>query len=420
MRAAERCRTRQSLAGSPTFQPCVSHGFVYTRTQTSWRGTAAPTASAANVTSRVEIADIDDFGNVLDQSTSGDGDPTMRTLMTYATPTQAPGANAPRVLSAPKERTVLVEGSFVAQELEQWQYDDDPPDHPTGAVTNGFLTSHAVFRLSGDSASSLGADRTDIKWGVTAGGVPTGMPVSNTFTREGEDGHITGIRKVLLSGYDAFNLVPSTVQVVTVGLPGTPAIATLTTHVDYEPFTLVTRSVTDPNGTVRGQQLDGLDRVTMTTITPPVGARGALSVTTYAGFAKGESGPRSVVHKTFTDPVATDQTAAATGRIATMFLDALGREARVDVQLGADYQNQIVIADQRSYDVLGRVAYQADPYLSSQNPVYATSRYFNDDGTPDCVVRGPMATFSPIVHRTTDESQEIYPYLFLSFVFRSS
>jgi hypothetical protein len=32
--------------------------------------------------------------------------------------------------------------------------------------------------------------------GVTAGGVPTGVLVSNTFTREGEDGHITGIRKV--------------------------------------------------------------------------------------------------------------------------------------------------------------------------------------------------------------------------------
>jgi hypothetical protein len=59
-----------------------------------------------------------------------------------------------------------------------------------------------------------------------------------------------------------------------------------------------------------------------------------------------------------------------------------------------------------------RVAYEADPYLSTQNPVYATSRYFKDDGTPDCVVRGPMATFSAIVNRATDESQEIYPTCF--------
>jgi RHS repeat-associated protein len=400
---------RQSLVDSTTFQPCASHGFVYTKTRTAWRGTAAPTASTANVSSRVQITDVDDFGNVLDEATSGDGDPSLRILMTYATPPQPPGANAPRVLGAIKERQVFADGVFTAQTIDRWQYDDDPPDHPTGIVTNGFLTAHTAFRVRGDSAATLGADRTELAWGVTAAGVPTGVPTVVTSTRQGDDGHITGIQKLLVSEYDAFNLVPSTLQVVTVSLPGTPAIPVMTTHVDSEPFTLAARNVTDPNGTTRGQRFDGFDRVTMMTIAPSGGTEGALSSTSYLGFAKGETVAQSVVQRFFTDAVATDQVVSAGGRTATTFLDALGRESRTEVQLGASYQNQILVVGHRVYDDLGRAIYESEPYLSTQQPSYATSRYFNDDGTLDCVVRGPMAFFSPIVHRTTDESQEIYP-----------
>lgn len=402
----------RSLRDGSPFQPCVSHGFVFTNKRTSWRGAAPPAASAANVTSQVQITDVDDFGNVLDASTSGDGDPSQRILVTYAAPSQAPGSNAPRVLGAIKERTVMVDGAFAAQSLEQWQYDNDPPDHPAGTVSNGFVTAHTAFRVRGDSAIALGADRTEVLWRVTAGGVPTGVPSVVTSTREGEDGHITGIRKVLLLDYDAFNLAPSTQQVVTVGLPGAPAIPTMTTHIDVEPFTLMARSVTDPNGTVHGLRFDGLDRVTLTTITLPGRTEGALSSMSYLGFAKDDTAPQSIVRKVFTDPVAIDQVATAAGRTSTTFLDALGREASVAIELGAGYQNQVIVAGQRTYDGLGRVIYEADPYPSTQSPAYATLRYFKDDGTADCVVRAPLAAFSRVIARSTDESQQIYPTCF--------
>jgi RHS repeat-associated protein len=81
---------------------------------------------------------------------------------------------------------------------------------------------------------------------------------------------------------------------------------------------------------------------------------------------------------------------------------------RTELALGADYASQKLIAGQRTYDSLGRVVFEADPFPSTQSfaTAYGTTRYFNADGTPSCVIRGNGPQPFTMV---TDELHEIYP-----------
>src|SRR5690606_17530889 len=83
------------------------------------------------------------------------------------------------------------------------------------------------------------------------------------------------------------------------------------------------------------------------------------------------------------------------GRTTTTFLDELGRTFRQETTLGASYGGQSVVTSYRTCEGLGRVAFEAVPFLASESPAtaYGTSRYYQTDGTPNCFVRaqGPHA-----------------------------
>src|SRR6185295_1263177 len=169
--------------------------------------------------------------------------------------------------------------------------------------------------------------------------------------------------------------------------------------------------------TKRGARFDGFDRLTMSTITPPGGAEGALSFVRFDGFSDGAT-QRTIVEKSFPTAVAPADAAAATGRTSTVFLDELGRAYKTQVDLGASYPDPTMVS-QRTFDSLGRVVFEADPFRLSQGftNAYGTTQFFNADGTPSCSVRGyGRQTSIPgtvdanhVVHPATDESHELYP-----------
>jgi len=69
---------------------------------------------------------------------------------------------------------------------------------------------------------------------------------------------------------------------------------------------------------------------------------------------------------------------------ATVYLDELGRELRTEVGLGASYGGATLVEGYRTYDSLGRVAFEADPFVSSDGAAtaYGTSRYFQPTARP--------------------------------------
>jgi RHS repeat-associated protein len=97
------------------------------------------------------------------------------------------------------------------------------------------------------------------------------------------------------------------------------------------------------------------------------------------------------------------------GRTSTTRYDSFGRSGSTQLDLGANYPNKVVVS--RSYDKLGRVNFESDPYEDngSGRTLYGTTYNYNTDGTPSCFVRGPgtqPATFS------VNETTEVYPTCF--------
>ena len=395
---------------------CMEHGFVFQKSALSWRGTpgtTSPSATDRTVQTLSEVGSVDDFGRVLAATQLNDlqrPDDDICIQTVYATPI---GSNE-RVLSAPASRTLTnCISPAVTFARDTWEYDTSASGIklPPGRVSKGFVTGHLVSRLKLDNGDPIvGLDGTsDIRTFDATYDITTGKPITITKTRE--DG---AVQKTTLS-YDTFGLAPVSVKIDARNADGT-TLPALKTTITRDNLTLNALSTTNPNGTQVGNTFDGFNRVLLSTVTPPGGARGALSSMSYLGFAVGETGGQRIVQKVFTDPVAPADVAAATGRTRTMFFDALARETRTEVALGADYGNQTLIAGRRFYDTLGRVQFEADPYLSGQNinDQYGTTYYFNIDGMPSCFIRGrglqPLTNGPGLT--VTDETNERYPTCF--------
>src|SRR5262249_51758865 len=165
-------------------------------------------------------------------------------------------------------------------------------------------------------------------------------------------------------------------------------------YTTIDPISLQTLSVTDANGTQRGTTYDGFGRPKLSMITPPGGAPGAMASYAYFNFGGGPSlgsaGGRYVQTTAFTDPVPLANVATAAGRVSTTYFDELGRPRFSKALLGADYANDALIVGARTYDDLGRVLFEADPYPASQDgtTAYGTTHYFSADGSPFCFIRG--------------------------------
>jgi RHS repeat-associated protein len=394
----------QANALSPTDDDCTKHGFTVPKSLFSYRGTpgtSPPLATDATILTSTEVQSVDDFGRITSVAAFNDllrADDNLCVQTVYATPI---GSNE-RVLNAPASRTVTDCGTQPKTlARESWEYDGKKPtsSDPSIRVSTGFVTSHIVSRIDLDTFASLGDMRT---FDATYDAV--GNPLTVMKTRN--DG---AIQKVAIT-YDAFGLAPLTIRTDATNTDGTKPSPQLTT-MTRDPLTLHALSVTDTNGMKVGYTYDGFERLTQTSVTPPTGPAGVLSTRSYNGFAAGSSSDRTIVRKVFTDPVPPANVNTAVGRVATTYFDSLGRPTRTEVQLGADYENKTLIMGQRTYDSLGRVHFEADPFPSNESVdiAFGTTYYFNPDGTPKCWIRGIGP--SPFTN-VTDELEQMYPTCF--------
>ena len=378
--------TAQGLnAGS--FDPCSARGFMYTQRIDSWRGNPPP--SANGVATAISIISVDDYARpttILYSNDVNRSDDDYCVDTTFATPT---GSTAP-VLTAPSSRKTYdcTKGSTNAVfAYESFEYDK----LPLGSVGVGHLTGHNVERHATDTGAVLASFRDfDVSYDAA------GNPSSVVRTRE------DGSRRTATIVYDAFDIAPA--RVVTSGT-GAP---TLNTNYTLDPYSLDVNETRDPNNAMRGTQYDGFGRPKMTTFRQLGGTLMALSSLSYLGDTDGTG--RRVVFKQFTDPVATTAVTTAAGRTSTTYLDEIGRETVTNVTLGSDYSAMLIVGA-RTYDSLGRVIFEADPYLSSQDyaSAYGTTRYFNIDGSPSVFLRGRGQ--QPLL-LTPDPTVERYPTIY--------
>ena len=388
-----------------TGDECVKHGFIFQKSSFSWRGTpgtADAVTSQATVQTSSTVDTVDDFGRVVSVRQDNDmvrSDDDLCFQTAYAMPT---GSNE-RVLNAPVSRTTTNCISPTVLARKTWEYDTGPGGVklPAGKVSKGLVTGYIASRLDASGAGIPDESHKDIRLADVSYD-NTGNPLSVIKTRD------DGAKQSVTTIYDdAFGLVPVTVTVDATNADNTKPPA-MTSTATFDKLTLNVLSATDPNGAIASHTYDGFGRALLSKVTPTGGTEGVLSSMTYLGFAATETGGRRVLQKVFTDPVAVANVATATGRTGTVFLDALGREQHTEVQLGADYVIKTLIADQRTYDLLGRVLFEADPFPSTDSfgTAYGTTHHYNTDGTPSCSIRSKgFHAFTA----TTDEANEVYP-----------
>lgn len=364
---------------------CRSRGFTYVRASESWAGTQPPPGSFSNVESRYEVTSIDDHANVVSFRNENDRhvtDDDVCTETTYAAPIMGT-----RVFAAVARRTLTDCGPADHRQVlrvDSWEYDG----LPLGSVGAGRVTSHSVERFDTSSGTSLGQIR---EYEATHDAVGN---LEYVVTSRG-----TAVRSIEIV-YDDYGLVPIGSQLDASG------VSPVRVHTTRDPLTLAIVAQTDANGTIWGQELDGLGRPTRTTVKPVDGALGVTSTTTYVGFEGGT--PRSVRTKAFVDPLlpgADEKTAPA--REAITYLDELGRTTKTVSLLGASYANESLVTS-RTYDGLGRVSFEADPFPASQNAAtaFGTTYHYGTDGALLCTIRGngrqPLSW-------TTDVDDERFP-----------
>jgi RHS repeat-associated protein len=356
---------------------CAVGGFAYTSAVTSWRGSAAP-PSANNVQTIEGIKAMDSYGRPTSVHHGGDAfrtDDDVCIETTYATPT----GNNERVLSAVASRKVWNCGNKVdiTYSEESFEY-----DHLlSGVVYSGLVTGHTIYKHATDDGAFLGAVREfDVSYDVNAN------PVKVTRVRS-DDG---AIHKVGIE-YDAWGLVQTTTTTDATG--ATPLISTA----EVDTISNEVLAVTDPNGSSAGMTYDALGRPLLSLFSGPNGVpSGATAARKYVGFEENATEPPHVIVKQFSDPVPSTEAWTTEGRVSTTFIDELGRIRYSEVALGDDYNSNIMITGARTYDRLGRVAFEADAFVlpSGQAPLvaastsYGTTFHFDVDGSLLRMIRG--------------------------------
>lgn len=366
-------------APEPDEDACLHNGFAYESDTFTWRGRPgsgdAITSTHVVQTSR-SILSIDDSARVIDSRDDNDLVPGEQddicTHTTYAA--RSPGGA--RILGAPWTRTTTDCGSKLLAS-HTFEYDGLEP----GLVSRGMLTSRSSGRFDLASGQPIDSLRPEVR-AFEATYDASGNLATISTARE------DGATKTTTLAYEPFGLVPVSARITASGTGSLPPSLLTTSVVD--PVTLNVLGVIDANGTRRGRSFDGFGREILETITPPGGSEGVLARTSYLGFARGESGDKRVVRKTFTDPVPRAGVESATGRTATVFVDVLGRARLAQLALGPSYGNKTLAMWTREHDQRGRVRFEADPFVVGEGSpaAYGTTHHYNPDGTPQCTLRG--------------------------------
>lgn len=382
---------RQSVLynlGDQGLNVCRSHGFTFRLATESWYGWKPPPANE-NVRARSWTRGIDDYGRVTHAQFEGDtarDEDDFCLENTYAAP---PNNSYPRVLTALASRRIVSCNGPTTYASNSFTYDQ----LPVGSVADGRLTSHIVENRATDTGELIRTVRKFEADYDNAGNL------SKLRLRR------DGVRRSVTFNYDQFGLV------VTGSIIEADGIPRIANSAEYSAITLERLNTTDANGTVRGVDFDGFGRPIRSTITSPGGGAAVLSTIVYEGFDGLDQQGRRTIIKEFPKAVAPELVETAPARTRIVLFDELGRTRRTDVDLGADYGNNKIVVGARIYDPLGRVAFEADPYKSTDDPtkVYGTSFHFKNTGDIDCLIRGQGPQ---LLNRVTDATVERFPTCF--------
>lgn len=370
------------------YDVCSAHGFTYVSETLALRG--EPIANQNNVWTKTRVLEVDEMGRTKKVAYDNDVfrvDDDVCVETTYAKPVGT--ALIYGAVSTQRLTTSCDKRPFVLR-TDNYEFDN----RPLGELTNGYETSHAVdYYITDQGLKTQTVRLFDASYDALGNLVHTISVRNDNVYRE----------QTLT--YDPFGLA-----VVSTQMGGTN-VPTLTTTVAVDPFTLDPISYTDANGTRRKVTLDGFGRPAATSIAPPgSNTFGIVSQTTYTGFSPAST-LRTIRTTRFADPVADPNAPSANAQSTTTVLDELGRAIRIERPLGIDYGGQVVVSGYRTFDPFGRVAFQAEPFLSTENPAtaYGTSYFYNPDGRPNCFVRaqGPHAFTA-----SSDTANEVFAKCF--------
>ena len=326
---------------------CTEHAFLYNSVARTWTGDAAP-PSAANVQTSAKVLDIDDYGRVITLWQQNDANRTDDDVC-LETKYPTPAATVPRMLDKPYSQRIWncagpSEPSGAVWAAQTWLFDG----LALGNVGVGFVTGHDVERRDTSNGVLLATLHAFDATYDAVGNV-------RTWSTTREDGSV----RTTTYDYDAFALAPTHARVYATGL------SSFDVYANRDAFSLNLLSSTDANLSQRGTDFDGFGLPVRATFTPPGGALGVLSTFSYQGFLGTDPLGRRIVATDFNDPVAPANVGTTQGRVATTYLDELGRVRRIERALGASYANQVLVEGMKSYDGLGRVTFEADPFPTS-------------------------------------------------------
>lgn len=360
----------QALLGYDT---CSSHGFTYTAETLALRG--EPIANQNNVWTRMRVLDVDDYGRATRVAYDNDvfrDDDDLCVDTTYATPANGGW----RILAATATQYVSSTCGERPVPLRRDTYELD--NLPVGSVSKGNETSHTIDYYATDNGDHTSQVRLfDATYDALGNMIQT-ISVRND-----------GVYRESTLTYDPFGLAVTSSQT-----SGTN-VQTLSTVIDLDPVTLSPVVYTDENGTKRKLTYDGFGRILTTSLAQPGSATfGVVSLTSYSGFSP-PSAVREVTTTTFDEPTPVAQVDVKRGHMTHTLIDELGRVNRQERSLGSDYNGQVLVTGYRTFDAFGRVAFEAEPFLSTDSPAtaYGTTHYYQPDGRPSCSVlaQGPHA-----------------------------
>jgi hypothetical protein len=352
--------------GANGMNVCRAHGFGFASSSTTWYG-GSPPPSDDNIQTRTRTLTVDDFGRTTSVAFDNDifrGDDDICVDNRYALPI----GSFPRVLTALASRQLSDCKTSITLAGESYAYDG----LQAGKVSLGRVTSHSVDRRATESGALLNTIRIfDAHYDVF------GSPTLVSTQRGGQT-------RTLRVDYDEFGLAPVHTRIQATNVPSIDSVA------EWDPLSLRRLGTIDANQTRHGMEFDGFGRPVRGTVTPPGGALGVVSTESYLGFEAPDPQGRRVVTTRFNLPVPPANVTTARSRAETAFLDELGRSYRKEIALGSDYANDILVAGARTYDGLGRVVFETDPYPQSQASAnnYGTTYYFTSTGDVSCWIRG--------------------------------
>ena len=357
---------------------CNTTGFVFPTQTDAWRGAKAPTVSDKNVATRISIESIDEFGRPLRVRHDNDvarEDDDLCEVIAYAE-----SVSRHRILDAVHTWRLhhCVKEPVVFAGV-RYRYDD----RPEGQVDLGLPTHLIVERYDTSADDEPPLDE------FMAAAVSYSAYGDVTRIRRPRD---DGVEQTWEMTYDPFRLTPITTTVT-----ASDVQTVLHASTDVDPFSLRPLALHDENGTTWRSYHDGFGRGVLETVQPPDSEQELVLWTAdYLGDDGGNpEGRRIRIQKFHSELSKADLEAdpAAAGAEATSSIahfDEFGRQRFREHALGADYDNAILVAEQVTYDGLGRTVFSADPFILTalDESRYGTSLHYRPDDTIRCTIRG--------------------------------